>query len=895
METNNALIKDEEAEDVDVHLYRSMIGSLMYLTASRPDIMFAICACVRFQVTQKTSHFNAVKRIFRYLKGQPKLGLWYPRYSPFDLEAFFDSDYVGASLDKKSTTGEVGEPRYLSLVVPLKKVGDEAVHKELGDRIERAATTASSLEAEQDSGSGLRYQDTILGDVDAQTRFETTSKQSNDPPLSRGYTLGSREDINAVRHQLMLPVQVPAAEGDFITSKEVGEDSDHLTDYNQIPIVDQQSTSSQSKKKQKSRRKQRKEAEVAQDETEHEESVPTPSNDPLPSGEDSMQLNDLMVLCTKLQKQFLDLEKSKFDQAIEIASLKKRVEKLERKRKFRTTRLQRLKKVGTARRVESSNDSLGAQEDASKRGRGIKDLDADAEMFVDVTTGEKEEQSTKIDDMKVTTAGVEDSVALTILVSSATTVEETLAQTLMEIKAAKPKSITTAANTSPKAKGIVLHDQEKKVSMSKPIVSVTQPSIKDKGKCIMQEPKRPLKKKDQVALDEQMARELEAQLQAELIEEERKERQKEEEANIALIESWENTQVMMEKRRKYFAALRAQEKRNRPPTKAQKRSQMSTNLKHMGGYKHNQLKGKSYEEIQKLFKKEMKRVNTFMAMSSEAQESNEKKVEGSEEKVKGSRKKILGRKRAGKEQQQESSKRQRMEDDKESDEDEEVEIDDEADLKKAFMIVEYKLLKEGIMVHYQLIRAYGSSKIYSSMIRMLQGIDKEYLQTLWKLVKIKHGDSRPEDEHERVLWGDLKVMFEPDIKSDVWRNLQGYKVTIWKLFDSCGVYFVRFGNIYSLGSTDVHKTFHVSNLTKCLYDESLVVPMKELRLDDKLNFVVEPVEIMDREVKQLRQSSIPIVKVRWNSKRGPEFTWERKDEIRAKYPHLFSKITLKSN
>ncbi|GJW32162.1 putative ribonuclease H-like domain-containing protein [Tanacetum coccineum] len=77
---------------------------------------------------------------------------------------------------------------------PPVKVGDEAVHKELGDRMERAATTASSLEAEQDSGSGPRCQDTILGDVDAQTRFETTSKQSNDPPLSRGYTLGSGED-----------------------------------------------------------------------------------------------------------------------------------------------------------------------------------------------------------------------------------------------------------------------------------------------------------------------------------------------------------------------------------------------------------------------------------------------------------------------------------------------------------------------------------------------------------------------------------------------------------------------------------------------------------------------------------------------------------------------------
>ncbi|GJY61987.1 putative reverse transcriptase domain-containing protein [Tanacetum coccineum] len=95
--------------------------------------------------------------------------------------------------------------------------------------------------------------------------------------------------------------------------------------------------------------------------------------------------------------------------------------------------------------------------------------------------------------------------------------------------------------------------------------------------------------------------------------------------------------------------------------------------------------------------------------------------------------------------------------------------------------------------------------------------------------------------------------------------------------------------------SNVHSTFHVSNLNKCLSDESLVILMKELRLDDKLNFVEEPIEIMDREVKQLKQSRIPIVKVRWNSKRGPEFTWEREDQIRAKYPHLFPNITPTSN
>ncbi|GJR80727.1 putative ribonuclease H-like domain-containing protein [Tanacetum coccineum] len=104
METSKLLLKDAEAEDVDIHLYRSMIGSLMYLTASRPDIMFVVCAYARFQVTPKVSHLHAVKRIFRYLKGQPKLGLWYHKVLPFDLDAYTDSDYAGASLDRKSTT-----------------------------------------------------------------------------------------------------------------------------------------------------------------------------------------------------------------------------------------------------------------------------------------------------------------------------------------------------------------------------------------------------------------------------------------------------------------------------------------------------------------------------------------------------------------------------------------------------------------------------------------------------------------------------------------------------------------------------------------------------------------------------------------------------------------------
>ncbi|GJX18867.1 hypothetical protein Tco_0221544 [Tanacetum coccineum] len=201
---------------------------------------------------------------------------------------------------------------------------------------------------------------------------------------------------------------------------------------------------------------------------------------------------------------------------------------------------------------------------------------------------------------------------------------------------------------------------------------------------------------------------------------------------------------------------------------------MSTYLKNIGGYKHNQLNSKSYEEIQKMFDNEMRRVNTFIPMDSEVVKSKmgtkesskgaedeleadkSKMAESSEEKAKGSRKKILGMKRAGKEKQQESSKRPEWKKYSiETIEHEEVEVDDEAELKKHLVIVK----DDDIAI--DAIPLATKPPVIDA-----QDIDREDLETLWKLVKTKHGDTRPEDEHERVLWGDLKVMFEPDIKSD---------------------------------------------------------------------------------------------------------------------------------
>ncbi|GJT35476.1 hypothetical protein Tco_0925895 [Tanacetum coccineum] len=159
----------------------------------------------------------------------------------------------------------------------------------------------------------------------------------------------------------------------------------------------------------------------------------------------------------------------------------------------------------------------------------------------------------------------------------------------------------------------------------------------------------------------------------------------------------------MIRRKKHFAKLRAEEIKRKPPTKAQKRNQMSIYLKNMAGYKHSQLKSISYDEIQKLFDKEMKIVNTFVDMNSELVKDEHVEVEKDDDT-----------------EEEEMKKHMEIVQDKE-----EIAIDAIPLAIKPSMIVEYKIVKEGQKGFYHLIRADGSSKRYSSMIRMLQDIDKE--------------------------------------------------------------------------------------------------------------------------------------------------------------------------
>ncbi|GJS62048.1 putative ribonuclease H-like domain-containing protein [Tanacetum coccineum] len=262
-------------------------------------------------------------------------------------------------------------------------------------------------------------------------------------------------------------------------------------------------------------------------------------------------------------------------------------------------------------------------------------------------------------------------------------------------------------------------------------------------------------------------KELAFKLQAEEEGEERLAKEKAqqiEEVNIA----WDDVQARQ--RRKHFAAKRAEEKRNIPPTRAQQRSFMCTYLKNVEGWKPKDLKNKSFVNIQELFDKAMKRVNTFVDYKTELVEESSKKAEAEIAQE-------SSLKRACTELEQESIKKEKVDEDKETTklqrliesipDKEGVAIDAIPLATKTPSIVDYKIHKEGKKTYYQIIMADGSSKMYLVFSHMLKSFDREDLETLWKLVKAKHGSTRPEEGYERVIWGDLKTMFDPYVEDQV--------------------------------------------------------------------------------------------------------------------------------
>ncbi|GKB63611.1 retrotransposon protein, putative, ty1-copia subclass, partial [Tanacetum coccineum] len=410
------------------------------------------------------------------------------------------------------------------------------------------------------------------------------------------------------------------------------------------------------------------------------------------------------------------------------------------------------------------------------QGRNIIDIDKDAEDVVEkeVSTADPVTIAGEV----VTTASVEVSAASTTPISVAATTITTTTTTV-----ADESTTTTAPSTIPKAKSITFRDPCE--STTRTTSTPTPSNIKDKGKAKMIEPEKPLKKKEQIRLDEELA----LKLQAKEEEQVRLVREKAEKVKKDNI-SWDNVHAMikadrtLKEEKETLCSIKSSRKEEKPPTKAQKKSTMSTYLKHMASYKQSQLKNKSFAEIQKLFDKAMTRVNMFVYMDTELVKESSKKAEAEMAQESSS-------KSAGDELEQEKAKKQKMDDDKETAElqklievvsDEEgVAIDAIPLATKPPSIVDYKIIKEGKISIYQIIRADGSSMRYSAVIHMLRSFDREDLETLWKIVKARHGYTRPEEGYERVLWGDLKTMCEHHVEDLVWRvNAAGTKLQLLK-------------------------------------------------------------------------------------------------------------------
>nr|GEV75785.1 hypothetical protein [Tanacetum cinerariifolium] len=412
----------------------------------------------------------------------------------------------------------------------------------------------------------------------------------------------------------------------------------------------------------------------------------------LRSEEDSMQLMELIELCTKLFDKVLALENNKTAQDLEITYLKKRVKRLEKKRKSRTPQLKRSINITSAKPVTIISASITT-------------------ASVSVSTAEPSTPSTTT----TTTTVIKDE-------------DLTIAQTLMKMRSAKSKEKAKERGSKENfskiatrpTRGVIMREaNETTIRPTVPHQQKLDPKDKVKGKMV--EPEKPLKKKVQIELDGKVARNLEAQLQAKLKEEERLARQKKEEANIALIVEWDDVQAMMDADHELAESLQAEE-------------QGELTIKERAEGSKTRAEGSS------------KRVGEELEFDKSKKQKLDEKVEVKEDN-----------------DQKEAEIKMYMK----IVSDDEVAIDAIPLATKPPIIINWKIIKEGNISSYHIIRADGSS-------------------------------NSPEEAYERVLWDDLKVMFELDIESKVWRELQGNKVTVWKLFSSCGAHFVRFQICISL-------------------------------------------------------------------------------------------------
>ncbi|GJR84738.1 ribonuclease H-like domain, reverse transcriptase, RNA-dependent DNA polymerase [Tanacetum coccineum] len=451
-------------------------GSLMYLTSSRPNIMFAVCACARYQVNLKVSHLHAMKRIFRYLKGQLKLGLWYLNDSPFDLVAYTDSDFARASLDRKSTIREVEYVAALSCYGQVlwiqNQLLDYSLDYENGEAIVKMKTVNGNvqLQALVDGKKIIIIEATVRRDL--QLEYAKGIYCLPNADIFEQLTLVGFEKLS---QNLTFYKAFFSPQWKFLIHTVLQCLSEGLampTDPHHIPIITQPSLS-QPQRKQKSKRSKRKETEVSQP------SDPTNVADEAVNEDPSMQLKELMDFCTRLQQRGRKIDDIDADAGITLD---------------------------------------GTHFDADTDLFGVNDLDGDEVVVESEVTNKAGEKRNIVEEAVAFT----DVVTIPVSAATITNVELTLAQTLAELKSARPKTKG--------AKG------------------------KDKGKAKMIEPEKPLKKKDQIKFDEEEA----LTLQAEFDEEDRLVREKSQqvkEANIA----WDDIQAKIDVDYQLAERLQAQE------------------------------------------------------------------------------------------------------------------------------------------------------------------------------------------------------------------------------------------------------------------------------------------------------------------------------------------------
>nr|GEV88955.1 hypothetical protein [Tanacetum cinerariifolium] len=496
---------------------------------------------------------------------------------------------------------------------------------------------------------------------------------------------------------------------------------------------------------------------------------PSPQQQPQPSQdvEISMDLlHNLLDTCTTFTKRVENLEQDKITQALEITKLKQRVKKLERRNKVKVSKLRRLKKVETTQRVDTSDDTV--IDDVSKQARIIADMDAN----VDVTLKD---------------------IAKNVVVDAE--IEE----------------------SADKEKGSRIRDTEETAT---PFTIIHfKAKSKDKGKGILVEEPKPLKKQAQIEQDEAYPRELEAELNK----------------NI----DWDEVIKQVHWKEKEDNAVKIyQALKRKPQTEAQARKNIMIYLKNVAGFKIDYFKGMIYYDIRLIFEKKF----------------NSNKLD----------EKVVELKRHLQIVQN----------------DEDDVYTEAIPLPRKVPVVDYEIYIENHKPYYKIIRVDGSSLLSLSFLSLLRNFGREDLEVLWELVKERYARVKGPTSHIQPV-RDLQKSYA-DVRRKPLEFQVGDKVMLkvspWKgviHFGKPGKLNPRYIGPFKISArvgtvayllelpeqlSRFHSTFHVSKLKKCKADEPLAIPLDEIQVDDKLNFIEEPVEIMHREVKRRKQSRIPIVK-----------------------------------